>query len=324
MEKSFLENKDQGNKSVRHLYNISAVICTHNRAGRLSVALQSLLSQSLDSNEYEILVVDNASTDQTRSVVKQVGLGRVRYLYEPELGLSRARNTGYRHARGRYIAYLDDDAEADPGWLAAIVAVFSRQEKAGCVTGKVLPIWEAPKPDWVSKEMEGPLSIYDCGDQEWELSEKEWIIGTNMAFLKEVLEVSGGFLECLGRKGEILLSAEEAAMGYLIKRLGYQVLYSPRVKVHHYVPAERLDPNWILKRGFWQGVSDGIYLLKTRNLGLIERCLRGLVRICGVVKHIQEIKLLLGWDKDDIPMKHQYSLQMRLGFAKTMWGNDED
>ena len=92
---------------------ISAVVCTHNRAAYLRKALQSLVDQTMAQELYEIIVVDNASTDGTKQVVSEYsGASNLRCLYEPVIGLSRARNTGWGNARGEYVAYLDDDAVA--------------------------------------------------------------------------------------------------------------------------------------------------------------------------------------------------------------------
>ena len=100
---------------------ISVVICTHNRSKYLLKAIRSVLGQDYPEDRYELVVIDNASTDSTADQVRPfLDTGRLRYVLEPELGISFARNTGWREAAGRYIAYLDDDAVASPGWLSAI------------------------------------------------------------------------------------------------------------------------------------------------------------------------------------------------------------
>jgi glycosyltransferase involved in cell wall biosynthesis len=98
--------------------SISVIVCTHNRAAYLAKALQSLVSQTLDKDEFEVIVVDNASTDRTPHVFEETIFGGpARYIYEARLGLSWARNAGLRAVRGRYVAYQDDDAVACPDWL---------------------------------------------------------------------------------------------------------------------------------------------------------------------------------------------------------------
>ena len=146
---------------------ISAIICTHNRARYLRKALQSLAVQTVDSASYEILVIDNASTDETKRVVREeyAAVSNLGYLHEPVLGLARARNTGWTHAKGKYVAYLDDDAIACSNWLEGILEVFgSVTPTPGCVGGKIELIWEAPRPSWLSDEMVPFLSRLDLSE----------------------------------------------------------------------------------------------------------------------------------------------------------------
>ncbi|MEE8471432.1 MAG: glycosyltransferase family A protein [Dehalococcoidia bacterium] len=94
---------------------VSAIICTHNRSDYLRQAIQSLADQTLPTEQYEVIVVDNGSTDNTRAVVEGFDhIANLRYVYEPILGLSQARNTGWQNARGEYIAFMDDDAIGYP------------------------------------------------------------------------------------------------------------------------------------------------------------------------------------------------------------------
>src|SRR5690349_1483083 len=107
---------------------ITVAICTYNRARYLPHAIESLVGQSLAASQFEILIVDNASTDPTHEVVKRYlpKLSNLRYLYEPRQGLSHARNTAWQSAEGKYVAYLDDDAQANPHWLIGILRHFEQ------------------------------------------------------------------------------------------------------------------------------------------------------------------------------------------------------
>src|SRR5688572_20182007 len=121
---------------------ISAVVCTYNRSDRMAAAVRSLLVQTLPSTDYEVLVVDNCSTDDTAAVVDRLrqGAPNLRYEHEPTLGLNPARNRGWQAARAPHVAYLDDDAIADPGWLAAILEVFETvRPTPAAVGGKIEP-----------------------------------------------------------------------------------------------------------------------------------------------------------------------------------------
>jgi glycosyltransferase involved in cell wall biosynthesis len=191
---------------------ISAIICTLNRIEYLRKAIKSLVEQTLPKECYEILIVDNGSTDGTSNVaLKEFSyVPNLRYLYEPVLGLSRARNTGWQGAIGEYVAYLDDDAIASSNWLEMILSVFETVEsQTGCVGGRVVPIWKARRTPWLPAEMLSYLSIVNPSDKPLKLEDSRNIAGTNIAFPKKILDAMGGFQTDLGRKGGKLLSNEE-------------------------------------------------------------------------------------------------------------------
>lgn len=107
---------------------IAAIICTHNRDSYLGAAIDSLLAQDYD--DFEILVVDNGSTDRTKEIIdSRLPHPRLKYVYEPVLGLSVARNTGAKETTSPILAYLDDDAEASPQWLRILVEAYNQNEK---------------------------------------------------------------------------------------------------------------------------------------------------------------------------------------------------
>jgi glycosyltransferase involved in cell wall biosynthesis len=191
---------------------ISAVICTYNRAAYLRKALRSLIEQTLDSSQYEILVIDNASTDDTRNVVESERSvqPQVRYVHEPTVGVSRARNAGWRAARAEYVVYLDDDAIAEPPWLERMLGFLeSKAPRLGAVGGRIEPIWERPRPDWLSDDMARALTVVDWSERPIVLESHQWIVAANIGFPRRILEEIGGFQVDLGRQGSRLLSNEE-------------------------------------------------------------------------------------------------------------------
>ncbi|CAG0966566.1 partial Validoxylamine A glucosyltransferase, partial [Anaerolineae bacterium] len=169
--------------------SISAVICTHNRADCLPAAIESVLQQDLTPDRFELIVVDNRSNDGTHDVVSGFG-DRVKLVKEPILGLSNARNAGWRAAQGVYVAMLDDDAVADPAWLRHILAAFeeTRPEPA-CVGGRVWPIWESPRPAWLSDRTLLNLTVIDWSEVPHAVTDfqREWLAGANLAFPRAVL-----------------------------------------------------------------------------------------------------------------------------------------
>lgn len=247
---------------------VSVVICTHNRATWLERALASVVEQLPEvpseapaEAPAEVIVVDNRSTDSTPEVAaRYAGDPRVRYVFEDRLGLCHARNSGWQRARGRYIAYLDDDAVVEPGWLAAIPAAFARCPQAGVVGGRVTPIWGAARPAWLSDDVSLSLTIADWAPEPKVIEDlrREWLVGANFAVPAAVLAEVGGFRTELGRVGRRLLSGEEMYLQRQVVRRGYVCLYEPAMAVRHLVPASRLDKRWFRRRYYWQGVSDAL------------------------------------------------------------------
>jgi glycosyltransferase involved in cell wall biosynthesis len=237
----------------------SVAICTHNRAEDLKEALLSLLRQSF-RDSYEILVVDNGSTDHTRQVVqefqKMVSVP-VRYVFEKRLGLSVARNRAIREASGEYVLFLDDDAIASEHWIGEIVSLFERDPRIGCVGGKIEPVWEGGAPKWLPQENRTLYTILDYADEVVEMREPAVPFGANIAFRKAIFETMEPFREDLGRVGGTLLSGEESELIERIRR-GYAVYYTPRAWVLHKIPRSRASRRWLLRRIYWQGVSRAV------------------------------------------------------------------
>lgn len=238
---------------------ISVIVCTHNRARFLRGALQSVVDQEFPRHDYAVIVVDNASSDDTRQVVADFRSdGNVSYVHEPKLGLNHARNTGWRAAEGEYVAYFDDDALAEPGWLAAIRDVFAAADGPAIIGGRVDPIWEAERPSWLSDGAATALTIVDWGATARPLAQvpREWLSGVNFAMPVSLLQELGGFDLRLDRVGNRLLSNGDILIQRRAQQRGYPCLYHPEMRVRHAVPAARLTQRWFVSRYYWQGMSD--------------------------------------------------------------------
>ncbi len=239
---------------------ISVVIATHNRADLVSVALGSLAQQTLPADEFEVIVVDNASTDHTAAVVQKmsVAIPQLKYVLETRLGLSWARNAGLEAAKSPYIAYLDDDARAEPIWLEALLAVFNQAiPPPACIGGPVFLNWGG-LPKTVPARYWTLLSYVNYGDGDRPLSEKEYLVGANMAFDRQALASVGGFSTQLGRQGSKLLSGEEAQVVSRIRQAGGSIYYAGKAAVWHIVQPDRVRPSWLWRRIFWDGASQPV------------------------------------------------------------------
>jgi glycosyltransferase involved in cell wall biosynthesis len=238
--------------------DISAVICTHNRVGCLPRCIESLIGQGLEAERYEILVVDNGSTDGTRQVCgRYERIPNFRYIHEPVPGLSQARNRGLREAAGDFIGYIDDDAEAEPQWLGNALLSFATDPPPDWVGGSVTLVWEEDPPSWLTDYYYGALGWVDWGDDARVLDPaSEWLVGCNSLFRRQTLEKFGGFDTRLGRKKELLLSGEEVQLHHKIRAAGGTFYYHPAVHVRHHVSRERITPKYFYRRYYWGGITD--------------------------------------------------------------------
>ena len=272
---------------------ISVIICSRNRAELLRHAIQSVADQDISKNLFEVVVVDNASSDNTSAVAHSFqDRIALRYIREERIGLCVARNTGWRSACGRYVVFFDDDAIARPGWLASIKAAFERAgPSVGAIGGRVDPIWEAARPPWLADEIAGSLTIVHWGDDEKVIRDirMEWLVGANMALPKHLLADIGGFHPWLDRVGNNLLSSGDVFLQKEVMRRGYQCLYVPAIAIKHLVPAARLTQKWFMSRFYWQGVSDAVMQLIERvpsprqRLALAVNRVRRLLRSPGLL-----------------------------------------
>jgi glycosyltransferase involved in cell wall biosynthesis len=227
-----------------------------------------------------VLVLDNASTDTTPSVARGMEdrFASLRYLFEGQLGLSRARNTALAEASAPYIAFLDDDAVASPHWLETLLAAFETAQPApGCVAGRIDPIWEGPRPAWLADGLLPYLAVVNWSEGPMTLDPScQYAAGANMAFLTSALRDVGGFNPGLGRVGTWLLSGEELHVQRLLSAAGYQLYYEPRASVGHHVPPSRLTREWFMRRAYAEGVSGAVLQTVMERLSRGGRTVRAL------------------------------------------------
>jgi glycosyltransferase involved in cell wall biosynthesis len=227
----------------------------------LARALDSLTAQSLPADDYDILVIDNGSTDNTPDLAQDRAARQpnLHYLAEPKLGLSTARNTGLRHAHADLVAFMDDDAIASPGWLEEICHVFTdRHPQPGLVCGPVNAEWGAARPPWLKNYWLPFYSIVSWSSEARCLDADEWVVGANFAIPRALAIDCGGFDVALGRIGSTLLGDEELALTENIRRAGYEVFFDPAICVDHFIHAERLSKRWFYRRVFWGAVSASV------------------------------------------------------------------
>ena len=223
---------------------LSVVICTWNRADSLQKTLESIERCRLPTGtEWELILVDNNSTDNTATVCQSF-LQRIpgRYLYEKRAGKSFALNTAVKNVSGDVIAFTDDDVVVGEDWLSALLLAFDEQDCAG-VGGKIVAVWNSPKPAWFS--VEGPhrlmLAIveYDLGGEYQECQIDNPPFGANFAFRKGIFEKYGQFRTDLGPMAGTTFRGEDSEYCRRLISQGEKLIYVPGAVVFHPVPEER-------------------------------------------------------------------------------------
>ena len=239
---------------------ISVVLCTFNRCQLLPKALGSVAASVLPaSDEWEVLVVDNNSTDRTREVVADISHrypGRFRYIFEPEQGKSYALNTGVREARGEILAFVDDDITVERNWLQNLTAALRDGQWAGA-GGRILPEWPCVPPSWIPLNEsfgKAPLVIFDLGLEAGPLTELP--VGTNMAFRVEIFHKYGGFQTNLGPRPGTEIRGEDSEFASRIRAAGERLRYEPSAIVYHPVPQHRLRQQYFLRWWFDRARAD--------------------------------------------------------------------
>lgn len=232
----------------------SVVICayTEKRWDEIVAAVHSVRTQEPPPLEI-VLVIDHNPNLAERARAELAGV-RVVANREPQ-GLSGARNTGIAAVTGEIVAFLDDDAEADPGWLESLVFHFTRPEVLG-VGGGVIPWWERERPDWFPPEFDWIVGCSHCGMPSSAAPVRNFI-GANMAFRREVLTLAGGFTSSLGRTGTNAAGCEETELCIraVTQAAGSMLVYEPRASVRHHVPEARGTWSYFLRRCYGEGRS---------------------------------------------------------------------
>ena len=215
---------------------VSVVIPTHNRAELLPALLDALLAQQVHGIKYEILVVDNASTDATAATVAAHAHPVIRYFYEPRRGASNARNTGVQHAAGDLIAFLDDDLLPAADWLPSITGTMSAHPEVDCVGGRIEPRWPERPPHWLTPANYGPLALQHGRGAGRPLSATNasgCLVGANFICRSDVLRDVGGFSPAFYRD-------EDREFNLRLWRAGKVGIYADGVVATAVVQPERL------------------------------------------------------------------------------------
>lgn len=231
---------------------VSVIVCTYNRADLLPGCLESLVAQTANKKDYEVIVVNNNSTDSTQEIAEAFAAREpnFRVVIEIAQGLSHARNRGFREARTEYVAYIDDDAKAEPDWIERALRIVEEQSP-DIFGGSIYPFYLTEKPPWFKDAYE----IRQTTERPMELKDKDYISGSNIFFRRPLLESVGGFDSNLGMKGKRLSYGEETAVIVQVRQSQPDALifYHPNLRVKHLTPAEKMRVSYFLRSRFAVG-----------------------------------------------------------------------
>lgn len=223
--------------------DVSVVIGTYNRGHMLGAALESLMTQEANGVRYEVIVVDNNSTDNTREVIHSFA-GRniaVRYIFEGRQGISHARNAGISRSHSPLVAFTDDDIRVAADWITTIKRSFDAHPEVGFIGGKVLPVWTETPPAWLTRDHWMPLGLQDHGDSQFYLDQNKVIgvISANLAVRRELFDRVGMFTPQVHRVKSGIGTMEDHEFIIRLWQAGVIGLYLPRLLVHAPVERER-------------------------------------------------------------------------------------
>lgn len=251
---------------------LTVVVCTFNRASILKECLDSLVNQTASTEFFAVLVVDNNSTDRTKSLVSKYidKYDHFSLVTEEEQGLSFARNRGVNETDSPWIAYLDDDARARKDWVANILRTIASADFD--VFGGVYTAWHrfAPCPVWFSPLWETNRWVQDVYG---EMDKFRYPSGGNCIYSRSAFDAAGLFPVCMGMSGAKTAYGEETVLIREMRRLGMRIGFNPRVIVDHSVLPHKYNILWRIKSSYARGYS----------LAIIEKDRVSYLSFCGSI-----------------------------------------
>jgi glycosyltransferase involved in cell wall biosynthesis len=234
------------------LLQISVVICTYNRAEFIKESMESLHVQTLAHSAFEVIVVNNNSTDNTAAICRQFIAEhpdfQIRYLEEPKQGASFARNTGAKKVRSPLLCFMDDDAIAEPDYLERIVNFFLQHPAAGGLGGRIIPKYIPQEPVWMSHFVSSLVGNFDYSETVCEFSANKYPLESNMIIRKIDFDAIGGFNEALpGVVGTLRIGGEGKDFFFRLKALGRKIYYDPNIRVQHIVETKKLTREYMYR-----------------------------------------------------------------------------
>jgi len=242
------------------MWGVSVVICSHNGAKRLPATLAYLAAQEVPPGlPWEVLVVDNASTDDTATVVRTHWPADapcpLHVVVEPQLGLTKARCRGLQEAQHELVSFIDDDNWPASDWIRIVADVMGRHSELGACGGEIKAQCELPPPKWFDHVME----YYAVGKQNQRAGDITWsrgyLWGAGLTVRKSAWSdlIAQGFqFQLNDRAGRALMSGGDAELCLALRLAGWRLWYEPTLTMRHFIPASRMQWKYVeqVARGF--------------------------------------------------------------------------
>lgn len=302
------------------MIRLSIVIATYNRATLLLDALKSVIRQSAPAQEWECVVVNNNSSDNTSERFAEFAGEHPEYnlriVNEPNQGLSYARNRGIRESVGEYIAIIDDDEHIAEDFVAAYIRLFDDVPEAVAAGGPIVARYPTGRPRWMSCYTERPIAntMY-FGEEVREFPKGRVPGGGNMALRRSAIRRYGVFDTSLGYSGESLIGGEECDLFERLQIADAKYYYVPTAVMYHIIPREKLTKEYFARLSYNVGVS------QLRRARLYRRVWR--VRFIELSKWVATLLIALWYSITLQWRKGYYLIIMRLNISRGLWSRNK-
>ncbi|MFT4169749.1 MAG: glycosyltransferase [Dysgonomonas sp.] len=297
----------------------SFITCTYNRDKYIGQTLQSVCDQKYPDNNYEIIVIDNNSTDNTASICEEFRAEypnkNFRYVKEMNQGLSFALNRGIKEAQGEFLIFVDDDETIIPEHLERLDNHLRTYPEAVLCGTPVIPVYEIPEPKWMSRFTQRLIGGYFDQGKEVKILEAKNYPGTGHTIIKkELYERYGNYNTELGRKGTSLIGAEDKDMFNRLKNNNIVCYYLPDIPIYHHIPPNKMADEFFHKLTYSIGKSERI-----RTKAVSEKEFRNRLLSEGI-KWGASVVLFAGYTLGLRPSKGFRLLQFRWNVTKGLLG----
>ena len=263
---------------------ISVVICTYNRAAYIRDAMESLLRQTLSRDAYEVIVVNNHSTDDTHAVcttfISSHPEANFIFLNENRQGASFARNTGAAIAGSPLLCFMDDDAVAEPDYLERIVVFFQTHPDAGGLGGRILPKYIPAEPAWMSHYVSSLVGHFHYSEEISVFAPNKYPLESNMIIRKADFDTIKGFNSALpGVVGTLRIGGEGKDFFFRLKKVGSTIYYDPAIRVQHVVETAKLTREYMYRVASGIGRGERVRTKQKGYLAFLGKILEYLAKL---------------------------------------------